>query len=166
LRLSSLVPRHSTNRDAMVNKAAREAESGRRLAMYDRETGLYASWYLGRRFEEEAKRSERYSRSLSVIAMEVRCEDDAYRIQDELRNWLDRSLRATDMASHLGGGRYLALLTETGLDDASAIAARTAEKFPETVAIGLGCFPDDGETLDDVHKVAERRSHSNWHLAV
>jgi GGDEF domain-containing protein len=150
----------------MVDKAAREAESGRRLAMYDRETGLYASWYLGRRFEEEAKRSERYSRSLSVIAMEVRCEDDAYRVQDELRNWLDQSLRATDMASHLGGGRYLALLTETGLEDASAIAARTAEKFPETVAIGLGCFPEDGNSLEEVQKVAERRSHSNWHLAV
>lgn len=150
----------------MIDKASREAESGRRLAMYDRETGLYAHWYLSRRFEEEARRSERYSRALSVVAMEVRCEDEAYRIQDELRNWLDQSLRSTDMASHLGGGRYVALLTETEMDDASALAARTAERFPEKVAIGLGCFPEDGSTLEEVQKVAERRSHGNWHLAV
>jgi GGDEF domain-containing protein len=98
--------------------------------------------------------------------MEVRCEDEAYRVQDELRNWLDQSLRSTDMASHLGGGRYLALLTETGLEDASAIAARTAQQFPADVAIGLGCFPEDGNTLEEVQKVAERRAHSNWRLAV
>ena len=165
MRFPRLVP-HASDRDALVNKATREAENGRRLAMYDRETGLYAHWYLARRFEEEAKRSERYSRPLSVIIVEVRCEDDAYRVQDEVRLWLDRSLRSTDMASHLGGGRYVALLTETGMEDASAIAARTAEHFPETVAIGLGCFPEDGASLEEVQKLAERRAHTNWRLAV
>jgi GGDEF domain-containing protein len=133
--------------------------------MYDRETGLYAHWYLARRFEEEAKRSERYSRPLSVIAMEVRGED-AYRVQAEVRDWLDRCLRSTDLASHLGGGRYLALLTETVLEDAAAIAARLAERFPGNVEIGIGCFPEDGGKLEDVQKVAERRAHGNWHLAV
>jgi GGDEF domain-containing protein len=159
-------PRHPSDRDVLINKATREAENGRRLAMYDRETGLYAHWYLARRFEEEARRSERYSRPLSVILCEVRCEDDAYRVQDEVRQWLDRSLRSTDMASHLGGGRYVALLTETGLEDASAIAARIAGHFPKGVAIGLGCFPEDGNSLDDVQTVAERRAHGNWHLAI
>jgi diguanylate cyclase (GGDEF)-like protein len=149
----------------LIDKATREAESGRRLAMFDRETGLYAHWYLERRFEEEARRSERYSRPLSVIAIEVHS-DDAYRTQDEVRDWLDSSLRTTDLATHLGGGRYVALLTETPLDHAAAIAARLAERFPKTIAIGLGCFPEDGNKLKDVQKVAERRSHTNWALAV
>jgi GGDEF domain-containing protein len=163
LRLPRLVPKQG--HDRALEKASQEAETGRRLAMYDRETGLYAHWYLARRFEEEAKRSERYSRPLSVIAIEVMGQD-AYRVQAELRDWLDQSLRSTDMASHLGGGRYLALLTETVLDDASAIAARIAERFPQSVSIGLGCFPEDGDSLEAVQKVAERRSHPNWRLAV
>ena len=163
MRLPRLVPQ--SGRDALVDKANREAESGRRLAMYDRETGLFAHWYVERRFEEEARRSERYSRPLSVIAMEIQSAD-AIQVQAELRDWLDQSLRTTDLASHLGAGRYLALLTETGLEDASAIAARIAEQFPQGVAIGLGCFPEDGNSLKEVQKVAERRSHTNWRLAV
>jgi GGDEF domain-containing protein len=165
LRLPRLVPHLSSERTALLDKAGREAETGRRLAMFDRETGLYAHWYLARRFEEEAQRSKRYSRPLSVVAIEVRG-GDAYRVQDELRNWLDQGLRTTDLASHLGGGRYLALLTETVLEDASAIAARIAERFPEDVEIGLGCFPEDGSTLEDVQRAAERRAHGNWRLAV
>lgn len=166
LRLPRLVPQRTHNRNALIDKASREVESGRRLAMHDRETGLYAPWYLERRFEEESRRSGRYSCPLSLIVLEVRAEDDAYRLQDGLRNWLDESLRSTDLASHLGGGRYLALLTETPVDDAAAIAARIAERFPDDVAIGLASFPDDGDTLDSVKQVAERRAHSKWRLAV
>ena len=70
------------------------------------------------------------------------------------------------MATDLGGGRYVALVTETGLEDASAIAARVAESFPDGVAIGLACFPADGDNLEAVKQVAERRAHSNWRLAV
>jgi diguanylate cyclase (GGDEF)-like protein len=167
LRLPHLIPQmgHDRNRDALIEKATREAESGRRLAMYDRETGLYAHWYLAQRFDEEARRSERYSRPLSVVLIEVRS-NDAYRTQDEVRNWLSGCLRSTDMASHLGGGRYVALLTETPLDDAAAIAARLAESFPDTIAIGLGHFPDDGDNLVAVQTVAQRRAHGNWALAI
>ena len=165
MRLPRLVPHLSQDRDFLITKANREAESGRRLAMYDRETGLYAHWYLARRFEEEARRSERYSRPLTVIAMEVRGEG-AHVVQAELRDWLDQSLRTTDLASHLGGGRYLAMLTETPMADAAAIAARLAERFPANLEIGLGCFPEDGNKLEDVQKIAERRAHGNWRLAV
>jgi GGDEF domain-containing protein len=133
--------------------------------MYDRETGLFAHWYVSRRFDEEARRAERYNCSLSVILIEVRA-DEAYRTQDGIRAWMDTSLRSTDLATHLGAGRYLAMLTETVLDDAAAIAARVAENFPQDVAIGLACFPDDGATLEEVQKVAERRAHSNWALAI
>ncbi len=127
---------------------------------------MYAPWYLERRFEEESQRSGRYSRPLSLIVMEVLAKDDAYRLQDGLRTWLDESLRSTDLASHHGGGRYLALLTETPIAEASAIATRIAEQFPDVVAIGLASFPDDGDSLDSIKQIAERRSHSNWRLAV
>jgi len=164
LRLPRFVPQFAADR-AVLDKATREAEAGRRLAMYDRETGLFAHWYLAKRFEEETRRSERYSRPLTVITMEVRGMQ-AREVQAELRDWLDQSLRSTDLASHLGGGRYLALLTETLLEEAAALAARLAARFPENLEIGLGCFPEDGSRMEDVQHVAERRAHGNWRLAV
>ena len=166
MRVPRLTRRSKPARDALVQRAGHEAESGRRLAMYDRETGLYASWYLERRFEEETRRARRYEHPLSLIVIEVRCQDHASRVRTGLRDWLDRSMRATDLATHLGGGRYAALVTETGLEDASAIAARLAESFPEDVAIGLASFPEDGEDLKSIEDVAERRSHGKWRLAV
>lgn len=166
MRIPVLARQRASTRDVLIKKATREAETGRRLAMYDRETGLYAPWYLERRFAEEAQRAERYGHPLSLIAIEVRCRDDAYRVRDGLRSWLDQSLRGTDIATHLGGGRYAALVTETDLEDASAVAARIAESFPDDVAIGLACFPADGDNLEAIKQVAERRAHSKWRLAV
>jgi GGDEF domain-containing protein len=161
----SIFRRHDSNRDALVSKASREAESGRRLAMFDRQTGLYAYWYLVRRFEEESRRVERYARPLTAMLIEVKG-DDKYRTQDKVTHWLEQELRTTDLASHLGDGRYLVLLTETELADGAAIAARLAERFPQAIAVGLGCCPEDGGKLEDVQKAAERRAHGNWALAV
>ena len=152
-------------REALISKASREAESARRLAMFDRQTGLYAYWYLVRRFDEEAKRAERYARPLTSMLIEVK-NDDAYRTQDEVTRWLEQELRGTDLASHLGDGRFIVLLTETALAEGAAIAARMAERFPKALAIGLGCFPEDGAKLDEVKKAAERRAHGNWALVV
>jgi GGDEF domain-containing protein len=149
----------------MLEKASREAESGRRLAMFDRQTGLYAYWYLVRRFEEEARRAERYARPLTAMIIEV-MRDGSYKTADELTAWLEQELRGTDLACHLGDGRFLAVLTETSLADGAAIAARMAERFPTALAVGLGTFPEDGAQLDEVKRAAERRAHGNWALAV
>jgi hypothetical protein len=92
--------------------------------------------------------------------------DEGYRTQDELTPWLFREMRSTDIASHLGDGRYLVILTETELGDGAATAARMAERFSGSLAIGLGCFPEDGATLDEVKDAAQRRAHGNWALAV
>jgi GGDEF domain-containing protein len=149
----------------LLDKAAREAESGRRLAIHDRETGLYAYWYLNRRFEEESRRATRYDSPLSVMVVEIG-KDDAYETRDEVTRWLAGEKRGTDLASHLGDGRFIVILTETGLEEAAAIAGRLAKRFPEIVEIGLGSFPEDAATLEGIKQAAERRSHRNWALAV
>jgi hypothetical protein len=40
-----------------LEKVSAQAEAGRRLAIYDRQTGLLAYWYIRHRFEEEAARA-------------------------------------------------------------------------------------------------------------
>jgi GGDEF domain-containing protein len=149
----------------LIAKAESEVESGRRLAMFDRQTGLYAYWYMLRRFEEETRRAERYTRPLTAMAVEV-VKDPSYKTRDQLTRWFEQELRGTDLASHLGDGRFLVLLTETSLEEAAAIAGRIAERFPDALDIGLGSFPEDGASLQDVQEAAERRSHGNWALAV
>ncbi len=46
----------------------RLADEGRKLAIYDRATGLYAYWYLQMRAEEEMSRAGRYHKPLSVAS--------------------------------------------------------------------------------------------------
>jgi GGDEF domain-containing protein len=167
LKLRRIVPGLNRNhgmRDALVAKATREAESGRRLAMFDRQTGLYAHWYMLRRFEEEARRADRYDCPLSVMLVEVRS-DDGFRTQDEVRDWLAHEMRATDLATHLGDGRFLTVHTETAMGDAASVAIRIAERFPNAVAVGLADYPGDGATLDDLQNLAQQRAHGNWALA-
>jgi GGDEF domain-containing protein len=151
-------------RDALVQKATREAESGRRLVMFDRQTGLYAYWYIVQRFKEEAKRTERYECPLSVLSVEV-VKGDSYSLQDEVTSWLAHEMRATDLTCHLGDGRFVVILTETTLDEAGAMAARIAHHFPNVLIMGVACSPDDGSSLDEVKSAAEGRAHGNWELA-
>jgi PleD family two-component response regulator len=133
--------------------------------MFDRQTGLYAYWYLVRRFEEETRRAGRYARPLTAVVIEV-MGDETFKTLDGLTAWLDQELRGTDLACHLGDGRFLIVLTETSLADGAAIAARMAQRFPKALTMGLGSFPEDGGKLDEVTKAAERRAHGNWALAV
>ena len=157
--------RENALHDSLIEKAALEAESGRRLAMFDRQTGLFAYWYLQRRFEEEAHRAERYSTPLTVMLIEVKT-DEGFRTRDEVTAWLQHELRSTDLASHLGDGRYLAVLTETGHEVASSIAARAIERFPDMLAIGVGSWPEDGASLRELQKTTQLRAQGNWVLAV
>ena len=43
----------------LLNRAVEEADRGRQLAIYDRDTGLMAKWYLILRCEEECYRAIR-----------------------------------------------------------------------------------------------------------
>ena len=166
MRFPHLLQRRTQPREALYQRATREAEAGRRLVMYDRETGFYAPWFLQMRFDEEVRRSERYESPLTLLSVEVQADDVSYRLTDSLRTWLNASIRSTDLVSHLGGGRYIALLTDTNMDDAASIAARLASSFPGEVAIGLAAYPEDGESFENLHAVAERRAHDRWSLAI
>ncbi len=168
MKLSRIIPflnRDDAVRNALVEKATQQAESGRRLVMFDRESGLYAFWYITQRFEQESDRSQRYNRPLSVILVEAKL-DRTHRNQDEVQEWLLQSLRTTDLTTHLGDGRYLALLIETEIEDAATLAARIAERFSNNVAIGLAGCPKDGVTLEQIQASAERRLNDNWAIAV
>ena len=61
--------RRRQDRLDLERKLTRQVEAGRKLVIYDQETGLLASWYLALRCEEECYRSRRYGRSLSLLVV-------------------------------------------------------------------------------------------------
>ena len=136
-RFGSLFNRNR-NRQALIARATELAQSGRHLALFDRDTGLYAFWYLQRRCVEEAERATRYERPLSAFVLDALIAD-----QDKITSWLIKSLRSCDVASHLEEGRYFLLLPETSWMDAVRLGERITEYFPR-VKIGIAEYPRDG----------------------
>ena len=163
-RIGSVFGSDKKVREALVEKATREADTGRRLVMFDRESGLYAYWYLARRFESETARATRYGRPLSIVLLEVR-RDAAHRNQDEVQHWLLGELRTTDLLTHLGDGRYLALLTETDEVSAAATVSRLEERFSDKIAVGFACYPEAGSTLEQLEIATQGGAQRSSNLA-
>jgi two-component system cell cycle response regulator len=139
-------------RQLLVAKAAREAQAGRRLAIYDRETGLLAYWYFEQRLDEEIKRAVRYERSLTVLFAEVP-PGEFFRNQDQVVLWLKKNLRSSDLATHLGDGRFLVLLTETSFKGGIRLASRLRLEFPE-LQVGIAMCPAEGTTVTELQAAA------------
>jgi hypothetical protein len=104
-----------TLREGVMQQATRQAEAGRRLAIYELGSGFLAPWYMRLRVSEECARARRYGRPLSVIVVEPSAGDQG----EALKRWLQTGLRGTDLVCHTLEGQYIALLTET---DAHGVA--------------------------------------------
>ena len=143
----------SRRRRELREKATREVDAGRKLAIYDRETGLQAYWYFTKRMEEELDRSARYGRKLVVALVEA---DRAAgeRALAEIHAWLREGIRGSDLATHLGDGRFLILLPEADSTAAAAFRTRMKESLPAQIA-GIGCFPENGASVRALRAAAE-----------
>jgi GGDEF domain-containing protein len=152
--LRSPISNRGASRKDLIAKTSREAEEARKLAIYDRDTGLLAHWYFSRRLEEECQRSDRYGHVFSLLLVEAtRSEksDNRTGISDCIRT----SLRASDLSTHLGDGRFLILLPEAGREAALRFAARL-RACVGALAVGAAEFPEDGVTVKGLRGVAER----------
>ncbi|HEU4448456.1 MAG TPA: GGDEF domain-containing protein [Gaiellaceae bacterium] len=107
----------------------------RRQADLDDETGLHGRRSLERALERECARSRRYGRPVSVLLLRLEAAS-----ADGLLRWgaerLERSLRAPDLAFHLGGGRFAAVLPEASLGDAEQVARRLEPALTATLSGG------------------------------
>lgn len=150
LRLKQDQPRTST---AVLEKAAQHAEEGRKLVIYERETGLFAHWYITLRCDEEAYRANRYDQPLTVVAIEPGPNSDTWALQKQIADWLRRELRKADLAAYVGNGRYVVLMPQVGESAAGKVAARLRRDL-EGVETGLASYPNDGSTFDELAAAA------------
>ena len=140
-------------RSNLLDKASREAEAGRRLAIFDRQTGLLAYWYFELRGSEEVLRAGRYDRPLTLLIAEDP-KDQAGEAGGSLSHWLRANLRGSDLLTYLGTGRYLFLAPETDYDAAAVLIGRLKEQAP-SVFVGAASFPDDGKTISQLRQAAD-----------
>ena len=128
-----------------VNRARQHAELGRKLAIYERETGLLAYWFAALRCDEECTRSARYGEPLTIIVVECAPEN-----QDQVRDAahaMTAALRAVDILSYVGNGRFIAILPNTPITMLTAPTRR----------LHLAGFDRMGAALTQLKRDRERR---------
>lgn len=130
--------------ERMVEKAVQHAELGRKLAIYERETGLLAYWFVALRGDEECARSGRYGERLTLLVAEgwPQNSDDVRRAARGFTS----ALRAVDILSYVGNGRFIAILPNTSIDMLESVERRIQEAGFDR--FGAAAFGVDGRTFD------------------
>jgi diguanylate cyclase (GGDEF)-like protein len=125
---------------------------------------------------EEAERARRYRRDLSVLFLDIdhfKAVNDRLghgagdRVLAEFASIVERCLRPIDTLGRWGGEEFLAVLPETGADDATRVAERIlarveGHRFSCAGGIGLTCsigsasYPPDATDVAALVEVADR----------
>lgn len=142
--------------DGLVAKAASEAETGRKLVIYERTTGLFAYWYIAMRTEEECARAARYEMPFALAVVEPAAGSNEWALHGLLSDWLQANTRATDLASYAGNGRFLVLMVQTNEAAAVAVLERLRSQIAN-VETGLSVFPADGASFEELYAAAQSR---------
>jgi GGDEF domain-containing protein len=132
-------------------ESARLYAEARRLADTDPLTNLHNRRYFDERLRRESARARRYSRALGLLLVEA--EDpvpDLLSAGDRIRS----AVRVTDVAAHLGDGRFAVIMPEAGQAD--------AERLLRRLQFALGGRVDNGGDAVRLHAgVVELRSEGD-----
>ncbi len=149
-RSSAEPPKH----DYDLDEVKEIANQGRRLAIFDRATGLYAYWYLQLRADEEVSRSKRHGKAVICVSFWAPTQP----MIDELCKRLQTGLRDHDLAAYLANGHFVALLTETHAEGAELVVRRTLAGLDADVTAGMARYPNDGATFDELLEFAKTQA--------
>jgi len=148
------IPQRRTD-PALISRLVEQAQQGRKLAIYDRDTGLFAHWYLALRGHEECARAGRYGRGLSLLIIEPSAgtAGEEWAAKSRIREWIQSDLRLTDIAGYLGNGRYAVITPEVCSVATEKLIARLRETVHDA-DVGAAAFGADGESFDALWRVA------------
>ena len=140
----------------LLQQALERVEAGRKLVIYERDTGLFAYWFISLRCEEECYRALRYGRPLSVAVIEPAPDTESWEATDRITKTLQEHLRKADLAGYLGNGRFVMVLPETDRAGALLFVERVRGFVPDIQAGVSGC-PEDGRTFSELYETAAAR---------
>jgi GGDEF domain-containing protein len=129
---------------------ARLYSEARRLADTDPLTNLRNRRYFGERLRRECARARRYGRGLGLLLFEAEGGlDDLFSAGERIRG----AVRSTDIASHLGDGRFAVIMPEAGQAD--------AERLHRRLQFALGGPVDDSDGVRLHAGLVELRSEDD-----
>lgn len=162
-------------RDITKRKLAEEELE--RLATTDSMTGLNNRGYFMTLAKSEIDKSRRYGRDLSLLMLdadEFKHINDTYghsvgdKVLQSLAATMRSTLREVDITARIGGEEFVALLPETSLENAIALATRLRENIAAqtvslangnlihcTVSIGVTAFLDKDSGIEAMLKLAD-----------
>ena len=152
---------------AIVIENARLHERLEEQATTDPLTGLYNHRQIHERLDEEFARASRSSQPLAVMMLDMdnlKFFNDScgHLVGDESLRFaaglFSKALRVSDILGRYGGDEFLAVLPETGREQAEQIGQRivsllaehpfsiadSGQRVPLGVSIGVACYPEDG----------------------
>jgi diguanylate cyclase (GGDEF)-like protein len=160
-----------------------EFERTQEQSLTDVLTGLPNRRYLDRQFGQELARAQRQQGRLSLLVLDM---DRFKQINDgfghqagdralkEVAHVLRSGLRVYDVCARFAGDEFVLVLGECDPVQAerrrqelqSDIAGLSFEPAPGHavrlgVSIGVASFPEDGQTVDDMMAVADRRMYAD-----
>src|SRR6185437_11010963 len=140
-------------------------------------TDLYNRRHLELSAERELARANRHSYSLAFIMLDVdhfkqfndtHGHDAGDAVLREVSHVLKRHTRTEDIACRFGGEEFLMLLPGCPMEDAYQKAEAIREAIAQlrvsasgatlsrvTASMGISCYPQHGETLDELIRVAD-----------
>ncbi|MDP9237708.1 MAG: GGDEF domain-containing protein [Chloroflexota bacterium] len=146
-------PGDGERHDYDLDEVKEVASQARRLAIYDRPTGLFAYWYLQLRAAEEISRAHRHGKSVVCASIWA----PTQLLIDEMCLRLRAGLRDHDLAAYLDNGHFVLLLTDTDDEGADIVLKRLLQGVPE-VGAAAASFPIDGATFDELLERAKARA--------
>ena len=135
-------------------------------AMVDPLTGLLNRRALDRDLRREIGRAARYGRAVSVMVIDV----DHLKVVNDTEGHLAGDqhllslakgfasvLRSVDAAYRVGGDEFVIMLPDASAEAAELVAARASGAGAPPFSCGVATFPDDGESVDTLLDLADRR---------
>jgi len=155
-----------------ITERKRLEEEMRQLVLSDPLTGLGNYRRLQEAFETETKWFQRTSRSAALLLLDA---DGLKKINDahghlvgsralcRLADALRAECRAIDTAVRHGGDEFAVILPDTNAEGGRSLACRIANRLandgedpPVSFSYGVGVYPHDGKTLDQLLTAADR----------
>jgi diguanylate cyclase (GGDEF)-like protein len=154
-------------------------QEAQRLSITDGLTSLWNYRYMNMRLSQEVERAIRFSRSLSVLVLDIdhfKSVNDRFGHQRgdavlaEIANRLVSGTRPQiDTVARYGGEEFILILPETPLDGALTLAEKIRERVADTpfgggdeepiavtVSIGIACFPQHGAKPQTLIRAADQ----------
>jgi diguanylate cyclase (GGDEF)-like protein len=169
-----------------ARQSAREMGVVAAAALTDPLTGVLNRRGFTEAAERELERARRYQHPLALAFVDVRGlkavnDSQGHVAGDQLLRKvaavLKESARAHDLVGRIGGDELAVVLAEQSVTGAAAMARRVRSEIPVhrtalgfdadwDVTIGTATFPEDGDTLEDLLRAADRRLYQQRGIEV